>query len=125
MEALADSALPATPGLSAAAMLQSGLGLLLVFGILFLAAYLIRKFNPGQGFGRTGPLRVVGGLVIGTRERIVLIEVEDTWLVVGIGPGQIRTLHTMTKGESPPSAKDEKPFADWLNKMIERKNEPH
>jgi flagellar biogenesis protein FliO len=26
--------------------------------------------------------------------------VKDTWLVVGVGPGQIRTLHTLQKQES-------------------------
>lgn len=123
LQALAETAPPGTPGLSAGTMLQTGFGLLVVFGLLFLAAYLLRKFNPGQGFGRTGPLRVVGGLMIGSRERIVLLEVGDVWLVVGIGPGQIRTLHTMPKGDLPLSPSDEKPFGQWLKQMIERKNE--
>lgn len=104
-------------------MLQTGLGLLFVFGLLFLAAYLLRKFNPGHGFGKSGPLRVVGGLMIGARERIVLLEVNDVWLVVGITPGQIRTLHTMQKGEAPLPSADEKPFGQWLKQTIERKNE--
>jgi flagellar protein FliO/FliZ len=29
----------------------------------------------------------------------VLVEVGDTWIVVGLVPGQIRTLHTLPKGE--------------------------
>jgi flagellar biogenesis protein FliO len=52
------------------------------------------------------PLRVVGGLMIGTRERIVLVEIGDTWIVVGLVPGQIRTLHTLPKG-------DLKPAGEW------------
>jgi len=123
LQALAETASPATPGLSAGTILQTGLGLLLIFGLLFLAAYLLRKFNPGQGFGRTGPLRVVGGLMIGSRERIVLLEIGDVWLVVGVGPGQMRTLHTMPKSDLPLSPTDEKPFGQWLKQMIERKNE--
>jgi flagellar protein FliO/FliZ len=119
-EVLADVS---APGVSAGTMLQTGLGLLLVFGLLFAAAYLLRKFNPGRGFGRNGPLRVVGGLMISTRERIVLLEVGDVWLVVGVGPGQIRTLHTMPKGEALPGTPDEKPFGQWLKQIIEHKNE--
>lgn len=121
--ALAETALPGTPGISAGTMLQTGLGLLLVFGLLFLAAYLLRKFNPGHGFGRTGPLRIVGGLMIGSRERVVLLEVGDVWLVVGVSPSQIRTLHTMPKGDVQQAPSDEKPFGQWLKQMIERKNE--
>lgn len=104
-------------------MLQTGFGLLMVFGMLFLAAYLLRKFGSGRAFGMKGPLRVVGGLMISTRERIVVVEVGDVWLVVGVGPGQIRTLHTMPKGETPPPSSDEKPFGQWLKQMIEHKNE--
>jgi len=112
-----------TPGVTAGAMLQTVLGLLLILGLLFLAAYLLRKINGGRGFGSNGPLRVVGGLMLSTRERIVLVEVGDTWLVVGVGPGQIRTLHTMPKGEAPGSGAGEKPFGQWLKQITERKNE--
>lgn len=122
-QAMADATAPSVPGVSAGAMLQTGLGLLLVFGLLFLAAYLLRKFGAGNGFGKTGPLRIIGGLMIGTRERIVVLEVGDVWLVVGIGPGQIRTLHTMPKGETPLPPSGEKPFGQWLKQAIERKNE--
>lgn len=113
------------PGVSASAMLQTVLALGLVIGILFLAAFLLRRLNGGRGFGNSGPLRIVGGLMIGTRERIVLVEVADTWLVIGLVPGQIRTLHTLPKGElQTPSAADQR-FALWLKQISERKNEGH
>jgi len=104
-------------------MLQTVLGLLFILGLLFFAAYLLRKINGGRGFGSSGPLRLVGGLMISTRERIVLVEVGDTWLVLGVGPGQFRTLHTMPKGEVPLPGVGEKPFAQWLKQITERKNE--
>ncbi|HRF03289.1 flagellar biosynthetic protein FliO [Accumulibacter sp.] len=122
--ALAQQAtLPDPPGLSLATMLQTVVGLAVVIAILFLAAYFLRQFNGGRGFGSNGPMRVVGGLIIGSRERIVLVEVGDTWLVVGLVPGQIRTLHTLPKGELPSSGDGEKPFSKWLQQIAERKNE--
>lgn len=120
---LAQAAVPEAPGLSASALLQTALALALVVGILFLAAYLLRKLNGGRGFGNSGPLRVVGGLMIGTRERIVLVEIDDTWIVVGLVPGQIRTLHTLPKGQLAPAGDGERPFAQWLKQIAERKNE--
>ncbi|SBT05035.1 Flagellar biosynthesis protein FliO [Candidatus Accumulibacter aalborgensis] len=110
-------------GISTATMLQTALGLAVVIGVLFLAAYLLRKLNGGRGFGSNGPLRVVGGLMIGTRERIVLVEVGDTWLVVGLVPGQIRTLHTLPKGELKTPGDGDRLFAQWLKQITERKNE--
>ncbi len=99
------------------------LGLLLIIGLLFFAAYFLRKLNGGKSFGNTGPLKVVGGLMLSTRERIVLVEVGDTWLVVGIVPGQIKTLHTLPKGELPAGNSGDRPFGHWLKQMTERKHE--
>ena len=95
------------------------IGLTLIIGILFAAAYLLRQFNGGQRFGHGGPLRIVGGLMLSARERIVVVEVGETWLVVGIVPGQIKTLHTQAKGELPAAAGG-KPFGQWLRQMSER-----
>ncbi|MCP5228394.1 MAG: flagellar biosynthetic protein FliO [Candidatus Accumulibacter sp.] len=120
---MAQSAMPEPPGVSLTTMLQTLFGLAAVIGVLFLAAYLLRRLNGGRGFGSNGPMRVVGGLMIGTRERIVLVEIGDTWLVVGLVPGQIRTLHTLPKGELATAGDGEKPFAQWLKQIAERRHE--
>ena len=95
-------------------------GLALIIGLLFVGAFVLRKLNGGRGFGQTGPLRIIGGLMIGPRERIVMIEAGDAWIVIGIVPGQIRTLHPMPKGEIPATPDGAAPFGHWLKKMSER-----
>ncbi len=99
----------ASPGLSSGSYLQAMLALLLIVGLLAGTAWLARKLTGGKGFGQGG-MKVVGGVALGPRERIVLIEVGDTWLVIGLVPGQIRTLYKMPKGESSP----DKVLADGL-----------
>ena len=121
--ALAQATSSDAPGVSAIAMLQMLLSLILIVGILFACAYLLRKLNFGKHFGHTGPLRVVGGLMISARERIILVEVEDTWLIVGVVPGQIKTLHTLPKGVLPAENPGDKPFSQWLKQITERKHE--
>ena len=108
-------------GVSAGALLQMLLSLLLIIALLFAGAWLLRRLNGGMSFGQNGPLRIVGGLMISPRERIVLVEVEDTWLVVGIVPGQIKTLHTLPKGEIQAPGGSEKSFSQWLKQIGERK----
>ena len=122
-QSLAQSAVIETPGVSGTAILQMLFGLTLIIGILFSGAYLLRKLNGGRSFGNTGPLRIVGGLMISARERIVLVEIEDTWIVVGIVPGQIKTLHTLPKGELPAAGSNAKSFGQWLKQITERNNE--
>ena len=95
------------------------LGLTAIIGILFAGAWLLRRLNGGRGFGSAGPLKVVGALMISARERILLVEVGESWLVVGVVPGQIKTLHTLPKGELPDGS-GEKPFGQWLKQFGER-----
>lgn len=110
-----------SPGVSDSAIVQMLLGLTLIIGFLFAGAYLLRKLNGGRSFGHTGPMRIVGGLMISARERIVLLEVGDEWIVIGIVPGQIKTLHTLPKGEIQAPGGSEKSFSQWLKQIGERK----
>lgn len=71
------------------------LSLVLILGLFVLAAWLIKRYLPQAG--RAGPVKVIGATMVGPRERVVVVEVEDTWLVLGVGGGQVRTLHTLPK----------------------------
>lgn len=97
----ADVARPAytpPPAVDSSGIVQIILSLFLVLAAIVLVAWLLKRMNMAQQeAGRQ--LKVLGGVSIGQRERIVLVEVENTWLVVGVGPGQIRTLHTLPKIE--------------------------
>lgn len=71
------------------------LSLLLILGLFVLAAWLFKRYLPQAG--KSGPVRLVGATMVGPRERVVVVEVEGTWLVLGVGGGQVRTLHTLPK----------------------------
>ena len=43
--------------------------------------------------------------MVGPRERVVVIEVENTWLLLGVGAGQVRLLD---KRDKPDTASNEK-----------------
>ena len=74
--------------------LQMIFGLLLVLGIIFGMAWFIRRMGSFQQVSH-GALRVLGGLSVGQRERIVLVQVGEEQLLIGLAPGQIRTLHVL------------------------------
>lgn len=109
-------------GISNGTYVQTFFGLLLIVVLIAGLAWYARKLSSGQAFGRN-LMRVVGGVALGPRERIVLVEVGEQWLVIGLVPGQIRTLHTLPKGELPadqPPAGDGS-FAGWLKLMTEKR----
>lgn len=90
--AASPSAWAAEGGAGVAGMLVS---LILILGLFVLAAWLLKRYLPQVG--KAGPVKVVGATMVGARERVVVVEVEGTWLVLGVGGGQVRTLHTLPK----------------------------
>ncbi|KXS33725.1 MAG: Flagellar biosynthetic protein FliO [Candidatus Gallionella acididurans] len=113
------------PAVGSGSILQIIFSLLLVLAAIVLVAWLLKRMNvTRQGPGNL--LKVIGGVAVGQRERVVLVEIENTWLVVGVGPGQIRTLHTMQKSDhvdtGTPIAAQAIPFNAWLKKFIEKRD---
>jgi len=122
-------ALPAASGSGAAGLLQTIFALLLVLGLLIGLAWLLKRYGPKPGGGLAN-LRVVGALNIGGRERIMVVEVGDQWIVVGAAPGRVNALHTMPRqnvdlGAGTGTAQGSIPatrFADWLKNTMDKRN---
>ena len=98
-------------------------GLLVVLGIIFAMAWLIRRMAHVP-VRMQGALKVLTGISIGQRERIVLVQVGEQQLLIGVAPGQIRTLHVLTtpvsvNGESVPLSGQS--FAERLQAMMKGK----
>jgi flagellar protein FliO/FliZ len=60
--------------ISLASLAETAFGLLIVIGFIVLLAWLIRRTNQLQT-SANGKLKIIAGLPLGTRERIVLVEV--------------------------------------------------
>lgn len=115
---------------SGASMLQVMLGLGLVLAVMAGCAWLLRRFGGVQR-GAAGAIRIIGGSAVGQRERVVLVEVADTWLVIGVAPGHVTALHSMPKGEIAAHAADtpltiggtgaDARFSTWFNQVMEKR----
>lgn len=88
--------------------------LLLVVGLILALAWLARRL-PGMG-AATGNrnLKLVGSLSIGPRERVVVVDVGGTQLLLSTGAGGTRTLHTLEQPLPEPEAGPASPFAQVL-----------
>ncbi|NHQ92555.1 flagellar biosynthetic protein FliO [Janthinobacterium lividum] len=121
---------PATmaPASSAGSLLQTIFALMFVLALLIGLAWFMKRYGP-KVMGGNNKMRVVSSLNLGGRERIVLVEVADQWIVVGASPGRINALATMPRqeGDLPqlataqngPAAAN---FSEWLKQTIEKRN---
>ena len=100
-----------------------GLGTVLV--LLIGSLWILKKLVTQRGEG-AGLLRVVAGTAVGTRERIVIVEVGSTWLVLGVAPGRVSALAEVPRQSlaAPPASSESSSgegFPDWLRKLTQRK----
>jgi flagellar protein FliO/FliZ len=109
---------------SLASLLQVLLGLGLVLAAIAGTAWLLRRLAPGQ-VAASGSLRVVSGVAVGPKERVLLVDVDDTRLVLGVTPSQISVLHQMPRPADAESAADDTetagPFYSRLKEMLDKK----
>ncbi|EXJ09329.1 flagellar biosynthetic protein FliO [Nitrincola nitratireducens] len=76
--------------LTFSAIVQMLLGLLLVIAVIFILAAIMRRVAliPGQH----KKLRVVAALSLGQKERVVLVQVGEEQLLLGVSQGQVTLL---------------------------------
>ena len=73
---------------------QLVLGLLLVIGLIFVLAWLMRRVQRiGPGNGQV--IELVGSRALGPRDRLVLVQVGEEQILLGITPGRITPLHVL------------------------------
>lgn len=89
---------PLAPGQA----LQVIAGLAVVLALIAAVAWLGRRLQAYRVPGR-GHIRIVEGLAIGAREKLLLIEVDDKRVLLGLSPGRIQTLHTFPAAAAPVS----------------------
>ena len=112
---------PAPPDLGSSA-LQMVFGLLVVLGLLLGALWLLKRLSQPRG-PVAGLLRVVAGVAVGSRERVVILELGNSWLVLGVAPGQVTTLAEIPRQELPATAQlpAAGEFPAWLKTLIDRR----
>lgn len=115
-------------GSSAGNLLQTIFALLVVLGLLAGLAWFLKRYGPKAAHGSAN-VKMVGALNLGGRERIMVVEVGDQWIVVGASPGRVNALatmprqHTMEQPTMPqPGLPAASGFSEWLKQTIDKRN---
>lgn len=120
-ENAAPKAAPVIEPMAGGSMIQLALGLFAVIALIVGLAWMMRRIGGLPG-GQGGALRVLGGLSMGTRERVVLIQVGETQLLLGVAPGRVQTLHVLDRPVQSqiPSQPGKGGFAASLSAALQR-----
>ena len=102
------------------------LALVIVLGTVAGCAWLARRwrFNPGAS---AGVIKIAGGAMIGARDRVIVLEIADTWIVAGVSAGGIQALHTLPRppqesGATTPADIHPSSFALRLRGLLEKRH---
>lgn len=71
------------------------LSLLMVLVLIFLAAWVLKKFNVVNK--SVSGMKVISSLPLGTKERLVVVQVDNEQLLLGVSGQQITLLKTLEK----------------------------
>src|SRR5262249_10115012 len=83
-----------------------------VLALIPVAVWMLKRVGAGN-VSATAGMRVVAQLPLGQRERLVVVEAGERWLVLGVTASSINRVGTLPKGELP-VGNGAAPFASLL-----------
>ncbi len=110
---------PVIDPISAGSIFQLIFVLLLIVGLILFAAWIFRRLGQFGGNGNRA-IRYLDGISVGQRERIILIEVGETQLLIGVAPGRVEKIHKLDSPIQFDTTAGKTPFARKLAELINR-----
>jgi flagellar protein FliO/FliZ len=108
------------PGPGITQLVELLFGLLVVIAAVLLTARVLARLQRGQGIGNA-EFRIVSSLAVGQRERIILLQIGKSQLLVGVTPAQIATLHVLAEPIVGLGSPGSPMSAGWLQKVLAKK----
>ena len=119
-EPVVSAAATAAPAVSAGVggqLMQLVMGLLLVLGLIFALAWLLRRVqNTGSRQGQV--IELISSRALGARDRLVLVQVGDEQILLGLTPGRITPLHVLKEPVHVPDAA-QKATPEFAKRLME------
>ncbi len=105
---------------SAGGLFSVAFGLAAVIAMIAGLAWMARRMGMTRLNG-SALIRIVGAASLGARERVAIIEVQETWIVVGVSSAGVTPLATLPKGNVSTQAGVNMPegFAGRLKTLLE------
>lgn len=106
-----------TDPMSGSYLFQLIIGLIIVLICIVALAWFAKRMNRLQS--STGSmLKIIAGLSMGSRERVILLQVGSEQLLIGVSPGRINKLHVLETPLEDEEVNSEKTFATSLSEKL-------
>lgn len=125
-EPVATAATAAAPAVSsgvAGQLTQLVFGLLLVLGLIFFLAWLLRRVQQAGPAGKGQVIELIGSRALGPRDRLMLVQVGNEQILLGLSPGTITALHVLKEPVQVPST--EKATPEFAQRLMELMGKDH
>ena len=93
-------------------------GLLLVLGLIFFLAWLLRRVQQAGPAGKGQVIELIGSRALGPRDRLMLVQVGNEQILLGLSPGTITALHVLKEPVQVPSG-TEKATPEFAQRLME------
>jgi len=125
LPAAASAQTSAPPADLGGSIVQLVLGLAVVIALLFASLWLLKRISAPRGEA-AGLIRVIAGTAVGPRERVVILEVGNTWMVLGVAPGQVSALAEIPRINLAPRSNSGPTGSapGWLQRVFNRRHAP-
>lgn len=114
---VATAAAPAVSSGVAGQLTQLVFGLLLVLGLIFFLAWLLRRVQQAGPAGKGQVIELIGSRALGPRDRLMLVQVGNEQILLGLSPGSITALHVLKEPVQVPTT--EKTTPEFALRLME------
>ena len=90
--------------------------LVIVIGLIFALAMVAKRFNIGNG--GQGVIKLIATLPVGTKERLIIVEIEQQQYLLGVTTQQVRLIERLDKKIESPAPSAQLPDGITLNSVI-------
>ncbi len=111
------TAAASTPASGEMDYLQLGVTLIFIVGLIFACGWLVRRMAGGAGFNNRH-IKVLSVTPLGTREKLMLVRAADEYLLLGVTPNGISTLHRYEEPIELNESAVASPFADRMKGLL-------
>lgn len=112
--------IPAVDPVSSTYLVKIILGLAFILLLIFMLAWLMKKMQLTPHSGQQ-MIKVLSAISVGTRDRIALVEVGNEQILVGLTPGRIQKLHTLSSPVAlPDGSSQQQGFTSKFNSLMKR-----
>ena len=118
------TAAPAVSSGVAGQLTQLVFGLLLVLGLIFFLAWLLRRVQQAGPAGKGQVIELIGSRALGPRDRLMLVQVGNEQILLGLSPGTITALHVLKEPVQVPGG-TEKATPEFAQRLMELMGKDH